>query len=172
MKVQWGVLGGLPECPYFRKWVIDFGPFAIRLHRWYADDDHRAPHDHPYWFWTFVLRGGYVDIAYDVDENGGCTVSDAQIMGRSRRERIAPGLGLGRGRRWAYRPAEHLHSVQRVLPNTWTLLISGRPFRRWGFQIGGKKLMRDKYFAVHGHHPCDPTGDPVRIKPNGTRIGA
>lgn len=144
-KITWGVPGGLPECPYFRKWVIDFGPFAIRLHRWYSDDDHRAMHDHPYWFVTLVLRGGYTDVSPDGIDR----------------------LSAGDAR---FRPAEYRHSVQNVRPNTWTLLVSGRPWRRWGFWVGGKLVKRDKYFATSGHHPCDPDGDGVRMKPDGTRI--
>lgn len=154
-KIIWRQPGGLTECPYFYRWVFDFGSWALRIHKWLADDDHRAPHDHPYWFWSFVLRGGYTDISYIVHENGNCIVKDIDVV---------------RFGSLRYRPAEHLHSVQKVIPGTITILISGRPFRRWGFQFGGKKLQRDKYFAVHGHHPCDPTEQPVRIKPDGSRI--
>jgi len=154
-KITWAQPGGLAECPYFYRWVFDFQRFAVRIHHWLADDDHRAPHDHPYWFLTICLRGGYTDFEFEVDEGGVCTVKDIDV------------LRFGSIR---FRPAEHLHSVQQVIPGTITILISGRPFRRWGFQFGGKKIMRDRYFAVQGHHPCDHDGEPVRLRPDGSRI--
>jgi hypothetical protein len=142
--------------------VVDFGPFAIRLHRWYGDDDHRWPHDHPYWFYTFVLRGGYTDVSYDLYPE--LIVPDGvPIQMVKDVEYMKPGM-------MRYRPANHTHAVREVKPNTWTLLITGRPFQRWGFQVGHKKIMRDKYFAVYGHHPCDQPGKPVRLKPDGSRI--
>jgi len=63
-----------------------------------------------------------------------------------------------------------MHSVQNVLPNTWTLLITGAPMHRWGFLVGGKIIKRDKYFATRGHHPCDIGDEGVRMKPDGSRI--
>lgn len=139
---------GLAECPYLRRWVLDFGPFALRLHRWTASDDSRAFHDHPWWFVTVVLWGGYIDVSPE---------------GRDR-------LGLGSVR---FRPAEHRHTVEVEHVPTWTLLVTGRPSRRWGFWVDGEKLIkRDKYFAEHGHHPCAPSAAPVRMKPNGERIAA
>lgn len=151
----WAQPGGLPECPYFRRWIADFETFTLRLHRWYHDDDSRHPHDHPYWFYTFVLWGGYDDVSYRVDREGDCMVKDVQHMSRGS---------------WAYRPAEHLHQVLNVQPGTVTLLITGKPGRRWGFRVGRKFLGRNTYFAIHGHHPCDPAGQPVRMKPDGSRI--
>lgn len=31
------------------------------MHHWLGPDDDRAFHDHPWWFLTLVLRGGYAD---------------------------------------------------------------------------------------------------------------
>jgi len=126
------------------RWVLDFGVFAIRLHRWFSSDDARAFHDHPWWFLTLVLWGGYTDVSPE---------------GRD-------ALGVGSVR---FRPAHHKHTVEISRP-TWTLLVTGPPARRWGFWIDGKLRKRDKYFATHGHHPCVPAGLPVRMRPSGERI--
>jgi hypothetical protein len=151
-KLTWKQPGGLKECPYFYRYVLDFGFISLRLHHWLGDDDHRAYHDHPYWFLTFILKGGYDDVSITPKE------------GFSFKETLRAGM-------FRYRPAEFRHSVQNVLPGTWTFLITGKPSRRWAFWINGKKLMRDKYFAVWGHHPCDPTDkDGVKVRPDGTRI--
>lgn len=143
--VSWNEPLGLPECPYLRRWVFDFGAFAIRIHRWQSSDDERAFHDHPWWFLTLVLRGSYID---------------SSPIGRD----------LLRAGSIRFRPANHRHTVEVMTTGTWTILITGRPSRRWGFWVDGKLLKRDKYFAVHGHHPCDSSGDPVRLSPSGERI--
>ena len=147
MKLIWNYKGGLKECPYYRLWAIISKRFgSIRLHNWLADDDHRHMHNHPYAFVTIVLRGGYTDVT----ENGKEVV---------------------RAFTWRYRPANHMHSVQDVIPNSWTLLITGPASQRWGFKVGSKIIKRDKYFATLGHHnPCDIDGTPVRLKPGGERI--
>jgi hypothetical protein len=128
-----------------RRWVADFGRFAVRLHRWEASDDKRAFHDHPWWFLTLVLRGSYVDVS------------------PSGRDLLTAGSVR-------FRPANHKHTVEIQTPGTWTLLVTGRPSRRWGFWIGDRLIRRDKYFATHGHHPCDQdTGTPVKMNPDGRR---
>lgn len=138
--------GGLPECPYFTRLVADCGAFSVRLHYWRNDDDDRANHDHPCWFWTLVLWGGYDDL-----QPGGSI--DRLHIGSIR-----------------FRPATHQHRVRLRWRPTITLLITGPHDRKWGFWVNGKLMKRDKYFAEQGHHPCD-TGSPVRMRPDGTRIG-
>jgi hypothetical protein len=140
----WNKPLGLPECPYLRLWMIDFGIFAIRLHHWLGSDDQRFFHDHPWWFITLCLWGSYTDIS----PSG----QDTLTMGSIR-----------------FRRANHRHTAK-VHRSTWTLLITGRPTRRWGFWIGNKLFKRDKYFATYGHHPCDAGGEPIRLRPDGSRI--
>lgn len=141
----WRQNGGLEECPYFRRTVLRLGNYSIRLHEWLADDDTRHFHDHPHWFLTIVLKGGYTD-------------------------RSNEGLDVLRAGSVRLRAADYAHAVTEVRRGTITLLITGPSTRRWGFWVKGKLIKRDKYFAVHGHHPCDPTGEPVRLKPGGKRI--
>lgn len=142
--ISWNESVGLPECPYLRRWVFDFGAFSIRVHRWQSSDDERAFHDHPWWFLTLVLWGSYVD---------------SSPSGRDL-------LRIGSVR---CRSANHRHTVEVLKPGTWTILITGRASRRWGFWVDDKLLRRDKYFAEHGHHPCT-SGSPVRMRPDGSRI--
>ena len=142
----WRQPGGLSECPYFHRTVFGFqNGWTVRIHEWHADDDARHMHDHPQWFWTFIVKGGYTDRSEDGDA------------------RLGPGA-------IRYRPASYRHSVIDVVPGTITVLLTGRPSRRWGFWVKNKLIKRDKYFAVHGHHPCDPAEQPVRLKPGGARI--
>lgn len=141
----WRQPGGLDECPYFRRTVLKIGPMSFRVHEWYADDDSRHHHDHPHWFVTAVLKGAYTDVTEHGEEH----------------------MSVGSVR---FRPAEHRHAVTNVVPGTITFLVTGPSVRRWGFWVKNKLIKRDKYFAVHGHHPCDPVDPPVRMKPGGVRI--
>lgn len=152
MKFTWRQAGGLKSCPYFHRWIVDFGKFAIRLHQWHESDDIRAFHDHPYWFITLVLWGGYWDIT-PLSENEADEKQDTLSIGSVR-----------------FRPANHKHKVLLTHKPTWTLLLTGEPTRRWSFYINHKAIKRDKYFAVYGHHPCDPANKSIRIRPDGTRI--
>ena len=149
MKFAWYRPGGLPECPYFHWSALMLGFCSVRIHHWHNNDDIRAYHDHPHWFITIVLRGGYTDMSPSV----GGILQDKLRIGSIR-----------------FRAAEFKHTVQEVLPNTVTLLLTGRSNRRWGFWVDGKLIKRDKYFATRGHHPCDIGQPPVRMKPDGTRI--
>ena len=150
MRFAWKRPGGLPECPYFHYWAAMFGPFSIRVHLWHADDDSRAYHDHPHWLLIWVWRGAYTDISPAKD-------------GSEVRDRLT---------RWSlrYRAAAYQHKVQEVVPGTVTILLTGRSDRRWGFWVNGKLIKRDKYFATMGHHPCDVGMEPVRMRPDKTRI--
>jgi hypothetical protein len=123
---------GRPECPYMRRWVINFGLFSVRLHHWYSSDDHRAMHDHPAWFITLILRGKYTDITTD-------------------------GLEVMRPGMIRYRPALHKHTVDVHKDGCWTLVLFGPKQRHWGFWIKNntKWVKSNKYFLEHGHHPCE-----------------
>lgn len=138
------------EGAYFaRRWQLDFGAFSLRLHHWTGSDDPDAMHDHPGWFATLVLWGGYDDKFMTQD---GWSI-DRLRFGSMR-----------------FREAEYRHTVINRYRNTWTLCIFGKPSRRWQFFSlrTGKRLRRDKYFAEVGHHTA--TGERIRLSPDGRRI--
>lgn len=130
MKIGFGELLGKPECPYIKRWYIDFGPFSIRLHHWLQSDDQRNFHDHPWWYISFVLSGSYVD-------------------------RSPSGSTERRPGHLNYYPATHQHTVNVAKGGCWTILITGRESRVWGFWVKNKFRKRNKYFFEHGHHPCE-----------------
>jgi len=122
---------GLPECPYAIRWRLELPSGSLRVHHWLASDDSRAFHDHPWWFITLVLHGGY---------------TDRSITGEDH-------LSAGSVR---YRPALHRHTVVPDEGGAWTLLVTGPPVRAWGFWRDGIKFIKaNKWFLTYGHHPCD-----------------
>jgi hypothetical protein len=116
--------------------MIDLGRLgSFRLHRWLADDDDRAKHDHPADFWTLVLKGEYIDVG---------EYREVMRAGTLRK-----------------RKAEHIHYVHLMKWPTWTLLYFKPTRRKWGFYVPRKKddkikfVKSNKYFFEKGQHPCE-----------------
>ncbi len=120
---------GLPDCPYLVRWSVETKLGALRLHHWLAPDDARAFHDHPWSFFTWVIKGGYTDTS------------------PNRADHLASGS-------WRFRHAHHRHTVCPDPAGAWTLLVTGPPIRKWGFWVGDRFVKANKYFATYGHHPC------------------
>jgi hypothetical protein len=122
---------GRPECPYMTRWVLNFGLFSLRLHRWNSGDDDRHYHDHPWDFLVFVLKGWY----WNETRLGWETMGAFTVR---------------------FRRAEHRHAVLKPddEPPCWTFLICGPKRRKWGFWIGEKFKKANKYFFENGKHPC------------------
>jgi len=107
---------GSGENPYLLRWFLipRNTKLNIYLHKFLQSDDDRALHDHPWWFFSFIIRGGY----HEETPNG-------------EELRMAPSV--------AFRPATHVHRVQLIdvkgggeLP-TWTIIVTGPKIRHWGF---------------------------------------
>lgn len=94
---------------YMRRWFVNTPLGSVRLHHIVTSDE-PAFHDHPWSFVSLVLRGWYVETHHD---------------------------GVRTHRRWlslAFRSARELHYISAVPPGgCWTLVLTGRRRRRWGF---------------------------------------
>ena len=88
--------------------------FSILLHRFVGSDD-ECEHDHPWPFWTFILRGGYWEYVTD------------SVTGATTKTWFPPGKLL-------YRPAEWRHRLE-IDPKRPPVTIVLHPYktRRWGF---------------------------------------
>ena len=120
---QWakGWLSGGPHFNigprYLLRWyIIPRNPWVnVYLHQFLHDDEDRALHDHPWWFVSVMLWGGY----YEHTPNGGLV------------RRVSGTV--------AYRPATHTHRVELLrklngnIRSAWTVVITGRVIRDWGF---------------------------------------
>jgi hypothetical protein len=130
MGIIWNQELGKSECPYLQRWALETKWFTVRLHHWISSDDQRHYHDHPWWFLTLILRGGYTDIS------------------PSGEQRMTAGS-------IAFRPAEHRHTVRVDAGGCWSLMLTGPDSRVWGFWVKGRFRKRNKYFFEWGQHPCD-----------------
>jgi hypothetical protein len=134
--VKWHERLGLPECPYVHRWRLELrGAGSLRVHHWTGNDDNRAFHDHAWWFWTLVVKGGYTD-----NHPGGFEILRAPAL--------------------RYRPAEYQHAVFPHEGGAWTILLTGPKVRNWGFWenlADGRVKFRKarRWFESKGHHPCD-----------------
>ena len=111
--------------PYMLRWhLFRWRHFPrIYIHKFLRSDDDRAPHDHPWWFVSILLWGSYVEHRW--------------IDGvRQVRRRTAPSI--------AFRPISTRHRVELTeewydmnsrygLRPAWTLIVTGRDVRGWGF---------------------------------------
>jgi len=136
VRVAWAERLGLPSCPYVIRWRIETPLGSLRVHHWLASDDDRAFHDHPWWFLTVVLKGGYTDYSPD-------------------------GADYLRAGSVRFRRALHQHTVRPFSGGAWTLLVTGPQVRAWGFWKDGKFRKATKWFSMYGHHPCS-SDYPVR----------
>lgn len=98
------------QTTYMKRLCILTTPwFSIKLHRIFRKDGQRDLHDHPWNFLSIILRGFY-------------------------REDTVDGI---KERRWLnFKRAEDRHSIRYVSRSpVWTLVVTGRRRRRWGFWV-------------------------------------
>ena len=136
IQIRWNEPLGLPECPYMTRYVINLFFFALRLHIWKRSDDSRYKHDHAWNFISIVLKGSYTDVSKQGDEEVRDKMSFLSVR---------------------YRKAEHIHYVDVPKQGCVTFLITGKPFKKWGFYVPNReKLLRPlRFFSRYGHPPCD-----------------
>lgn len=110
--------------PYMLRWHLFRVANLPRLylHKFVRSDDDRALHDHPWWYVSLLIRGGYTELTPD---------------GPVRRS--APSI--------VFRPITHQHRVV-LLPDghggerpCWTLFLTGPDVRRWGFWCGERFIV-------------------------------
>lgn len=121
------------HCPaYLYRWVVAklrhrwWGRLRdanIYLHRIVTDDWSRDLHDHPKRFVSIGLWGGYVE----------------ETTGGAERTFRAPWVRTF--------PAEHVHRLRLLGPGRecWTLVITLRTEREWGFYPGGRFVQWQEY---------------------------
>jgi len=112
---------GDPSEPYMLRWHLlprnDW--FNIYLHQFLRSDDDRALHDHPYrWNMSCMLQGGYLEWVPGVLKTSGLITTRAIF-------RASGDIAF----RWGASP----HRIELHRGPCWTLFITGRRVREWGF---------------------------------------
>ncbi len=98
-------------------------PISVRLHYIKRPDLDRHYHDHP-WNWSsLILTGGYTDVRPQSTIFN--EVSDAVYV-RDLNEGDYNGMSC-----------HGLHRIITVTPGTWTMFITGRKRKSWGFAVDG-----------------------------------
>jgi hypothetical protein len=106
---------------YLRRWrILQTPAFAIYLHTMYTGDSTPIPHNHPWTFRSFILKGGYTE-RFQRDATS------------SIRERHWGWLS------WHRMGINAYHSIRCLdATPTWSLLFVGRRVQSWGFLADGK----------------------------------
>ena len=108
-------------------------PFNVFLHKFHKSDD-IVLHDHPWPFFTLILKGGYWEWRPQFNKEG-------QKVGE-----IAKWCGPG-SFRWA--SARQYHRVELDPDVTcWTLFCPGPKQRDWGFLVKNKWIQWEQYLAT------------------------
>lgn len=107
---------GEPDNPYLRRWwlIPRNRWFNIYLHQFLRSDDDRALHDHPWWNISILLRGSYLE-----------------YMAKGPHPYIPRHRGAGAV---VFRRPLTPHRIELFDGRpVWTLFITGRRVREWGF---------------------------------------
>lgn len=142
---------GQPGNPMLQRWRVLSTPlFGIYVHFIYREDLDPIPHDHPWRFWSFVLRGGYREEVWP----------DARVWASQ----------LHRHGRWSLHhfPLSAAHIITDVTPRTTTLVIVGRKLRTWGFWSARRDLKNSAFTDYRDALDLRPTEGDARKRP---RIG-
>lgn len=116
------------------RWRLIHTPwFGIYLHKWNKPDPRQTPHNHPWTFVSFILRGQYIE------------------------ERIQPGWETGRTNvaRWVNVVSRRaFHAVKQVVPGTISLMFVGKTHEDWGYCVfQGSNKDRGRRYVNFDKHP-------------------
>ena len=98
---------------HFKRWEIwSTKWFNIYLHFINKADEDKHMHDHPWSFWSIILKGKYIEFL----------------------EQPKPGSIVSRGfLNMAYRKKNTYHMIGVLVEPTWSLVITGPGGREWGY---------------------------------------
>ena len=140
--------------PYIRRWWLlpkDKFPINIYLHHMKRDDYERSLHDHPWWFFSIILSGGYLELMprnpaywrWKLKHYPGSSWKFLYENFLIRKER-KPGMIIFRR---AVSP--HRLELRDLVLGSWSICITGRPRRKWGFYDMGGWMEASAYIQKH-----------------------
>ena len=117
---------------HFRRWAIfECRFFNIYIHRIYKHDEDNDPHNHPWRFWSWILKGGYVEEVKNTKDYGSNQGRGTRVYYRNL---------------WniAYRNFHQFHKITRLShrePVTTLVLTGPRRDDPWGYWCKIRKKM-------------------------------
>lgn len=129
-QVRWKEALGLPECPYLYRWTLVLFGYTIRLHHWIKSDDRRFFHDHSCDLISIIIKGCYFNVM--PDENG----RPIKHLATAWRPRLMKAI--------------QRHYLDIPKEGAWTIILCGRPYKKWGFYVNGHMWRPLRYFHKYG----------------------
>lgn len=101
---------------HFRRWkLFQSKLFSVYVHCISKSDEDRDPHDHPWWFASLVLKGGYTERVW---------TADGKVKGDFTRKVGAI----------TTHPTTEFHQLKLLGSEAWTLVLTGRRIHEpWGY---------------------------------------
>jgi hypothetical protein len=120
------------------RWPSLFG-LNIMIHCIARPDEDRDPHDHPWGFLSFILRGGYVEERWGASHHGPRPPSRSTLVIANRRAPLS----------FAFRRATDLHRIVTLADGgpCWTVVITTRRSHEWGFWTEAGWIPHGAYLA-------------------------
>ena len=111
-----------------------FRNISVCLHYFHRPDEDPDCHDHPFHFFTLVLRGGYRE---EVEINGKRKINHLGFLS------------------FGFRKASYLHRIISIKKPCWSLCIkiSPKTVKLWGFVKDGKWVYWKDYIKAKGLEP-------------------
>ena len=115
-----------PDEVYLRRWYLFRCKwFSIRLHHILLPDEDRDPHDHPWWFLSIILRGGYTEFWERLAKPRVQYYTFRWVAHQNQRH----------VRRFSVHRRNDIHQIVEFdrPGGSWTLFVTGAERQEWGF---------------------------------------
>jgi hypothetical protein len=116
---------GLPESPYLYRWTLILFGYSIRLHHWIKSDDRRFFHDHSCDLISIIIKGAYKNVT-----------PEGSFDVKPWRPR--------------FMKATQRHYLDIPKEGAWTIILCGRPYKKWGFYVKDHMWRPLRYFHKYG----------------------
>lgn len=125
------------EFVYLRRLIIFKTPLCgLYVHWIYMPDNGRDPHNHPMNFWSWVIKGGYIEMRYQQWNN------DLQ-SGQRAHKRVRNRWSWARTTVNDFHDIKYLHGIPTV-----TVLFTGKRRQDWGFLTKSGYTPQEEYRAM------------------------
>jgi hypothetical protein len=134
------------ETPTHYKWLFyenEKSDYKIWFHQYKSAINKNAgyavvPHNHRYWFSSFILSGGFTSLTYQVNRLNEDTIENNTLVGE---------WHLNEGEIYTL-SSDTVHSLDDIQKSTWTLIIQSKQVKTFSesFSLETKKIYRHYAF--------------------------